>query len=414
MDASVSGRDVMLHAIILCFTLLVVLRYLSTRPLSWPLSHFPNVEHTAKGSLLGAVKIKRGYVNSIKSLLDEGYKRYKTTAFVIQTSDLPRLVLPTKYLDELRSLPESIISHRKSVNDRFLGFWTGLDAVSESTLHNEICQTTLVQNLPKLLPEMAEEALDALKNNMNTALSTTNAYVPIHTYGIVFNVIARINSRVLVGEPLCRDPHWLKAAEGFPQDSVSVATDLRPYPPTLRWLVYPFLASTKRLKADYAIGLEKLRPLIASRREQSTKHHEGGKMEKPGDVLQWMIDMGTGNDRNANTIVRKMMFLTMAGFHAPTATAIHVLYDLCAYPEFVAPLRKEIEDELAAEGGRWTLNLLHRLKRLDSVLKESQRLNAPGLRTLVKISFSHPPCCIADSLTSSRLQSQGHPVLHPF
>lgn len=379
MDGTVlESRFILCSLVLPSLVLSLVYRYMFRSDSSFP-HGIPRIGKSPGLFHLRVVEAKEDFFRNSKALLDEGYARYKTSMFLVQTSDLPRLVLSAKYLEELRSLPESIISHRESVCDRFLGYWTGLDAVKQSTLHNEICQTTLVQNLPVLLPRMHEEAVNALEVNMRTASTPTVGYTPFSTYGSVFNMIARINSRVLVGLPLCRDPDWLKVAEGYPQDSVAVAMNLRPYLPWLRWLVYPFLASAKRLKNEYAIAFRKLSPLIMERRKAA----EAGHTEEKGkriDVLQWMIDMGTGSDKKVDIIVRKMMFLTMAGFHAPTATAVHVIYDLCAHPEYLAPLRKEIEDELALEGGRWTLALLRRLKRLDSVIKESQRLNAPGLR----------------------------------
>lgn len=360
---------------------------------------------------LHAGAAKDDFLHNSKALLDEGYAKYKLSMFLVQTSDLPRVVLSAKYLEELRSLPESIISHRESVCDRFLGYWTGLDAVKESTLHNEICQTTLVQNLPALLPSMHEEAVNALEDSIGTASTPAVGYTSFDTYGSVFNMIARINSRVLVGFPLCRDPDWLKVAVGYPQDSVAVAMDLRPYLPWLRWLVYPFLASTKRLKNEYAIAFRKLTPLIAERRKATEARHADEK-EVHKDLLQWMIDMGTGSDRKVDIIVRKMMFLTMAGFHAPTATAVHVIYDLCAHPEYLEPLRNEIEEELALEGGQWTLALLRRLKRLDSVIKESQRLNAPGLRRWLRCP--HPPDRGRVMLTRLSIVSFNRKVLQPL
>lgn len=322
---------------------------------------------------MGLSKAKAEFFTNSKRLLDEGYDKFKDSLFLVQTSDLPRLVLSTKYLEELRSLPESIISHRESVCDRFLGFWTGLDVVRQSRLHNEICQTTLVQNLPALVPSMHDEATAAIRKYM--AKVTMESWTPIDAYGGIFGMIAAINSRVLVGLPLSRDPEWLKVAEGYPQDVVAVATDLRRYPFWVRPLVYPFLASSQRLRQEYSIAAKKLRPLIAERRSvvQEGQAH-------PRDVLQWVLDQGKGDDKNIGNIIGKMLFLAMAGFHASTATAVHVLYDLCAHPEHFSVLRREIEEELAAAEFAWSLPVLNRLKKLDSVIKESQRMNAPGLR----------------------------------
>lgn len=60
----------------------------------------------------------------------------------------------------------------------------------------------------------------------------------------------------------------------------------------------------------------------------------------------------------------------------------HVLYDLSVHEELHAPLRDEIRSILAEEGG-WTKQGLTKMKKLDSVLKESQRLHGvtSGMRT---------------------------------
>lgn len=73
----------------------------------------------------------------------------------------------------------------------------------------------------------------------------------------------------------------------------------------------------------------------------------------------------------------------------------HALYDLAAHPEYVAPLREEIEQVIAEDGyevdGSGMKNLkkqsLPKLKKLDSFLKESQRFSPPGLGKLFPFIF---------------------------
>jgi cytochrome P450 monooxygenase len=60
--------------------------------------------------------------------------------------------------------------------------------------------------------------------------------------------------------------------------------------------------------------------------------------------------------------------------------AVHVLYDLLEHPEYIAPLREEIVESLKANGG-WTLAAANSMQKLDSFLKECQRLNPPAGRT---------------------------------
>lgn len=51
-----------------------------------------------------------------------------------------------------------------------------------------------------------------------------------------------------------------------------------------------------------------------------------------------------------------------------------VLYDLSVHQELHTPLREEIRSVLAEDGG-WTKQGLTKMKKLDSVLRESQRLH---------------------------------------
>ncbi|KAJ8066894.1 hypothetical protein OCU04_004279 [Sclerotinia nivalis] len=53
----------------------------------------------------------------------------------------------------------------------------------------------------------------------------------------------------------------------------------------------------------------------------------------------------------------------------------HVIFDLCAMPEYIEPLRFEALSALAEDNGEWKLSTIKKLRRLDSFLKESQRVN---------------------------------------
>lgn len=59
---------------------------------------------------------------------------------------------------------------------------------------------------------------------------------------------------------------------------------------------------------------------------------------------------------------------------------VQVVYNLCAMPEYIQPLRIEAQNALQESGGVWSIESLSKLGRLDSFLKESQRLNASSFR----------------------------------
>jgi hypothetical protein len=62
-----------------------------------------------------------------------------------------------------------------------------------------------------------------------------------------------------------------------------------------------------------------------------------------------------------------------------------VLYDLAAHPEYVAPMREELEAIIEAEG--WTKASIGQMRKVDSFVKESQRIGIGG----GTFNFPHPP-----------------------
>ena len=69
----------------------------------------------------------------------------------------------------------------------------------------------------------------------------------------------------------------------------------------------------------------------------------------------------------------------------------HALYDLASMPEYIAPLREEVEAIIATDG--WTKNALAKMWKVDSFLKESMRLADGSLRK--SPSAAHPEYALA-------------------
>lgn len=59
----------------------------------------------------------------------------------------------------------------------------------------------------------------------------------------------------------------------------------------------------------------------------------------------------------------------------------HALFDLASNPEYLKPLREEVETVTKREG--WTKAALDKMHKVDSFVKESQRLHPVGTRESV-------------------------------
>ena len=63
-----------------------------------------------------------------------------------------------------------------------------------------------------------------------------------------------------------------------------------------------------------------------------------------------------------------------------TQAFTHALYSLTTYPEHFLPMREEAERIVRQDG--WTKNALNNMHKIDSFLRETQRINviSPGAR----------------------------------
>lgn len=194
-------------------------------------------------------------------------------------------------------------------------------------------------------------------------------------------VIAATGSRMLGGKLCSRNAEWLETAALYSMDVVSVAVRLRPYPAWLRPFITPWLEGTKTLNRHLQTAKKTFSDTFAQRlalEQQEMLNGKGGS-EKPIDMVQWMVESASGNDRDPGVLSHNMLFLSLAAVHTSSATTIHALFDLCANPEYIEPIREEIASEVAKHG--WTLSAIANMKRLDSFIKESQRLNQAVLMT---------------------------------
>ncbi|KAI0409324.1 cytochrome P450 [Xylaria palmicola] len=315
----------------------------------------------------GLAEAKRDFIANGKKLIDEGYSKYKDSMFMVQTADMERVVVSARYVDELRAAPESVLSLREAMSQRHLGEFTTLDVILTSHLQNDVCKTQLTQNLSGLVPTMNEEA----KLWLTELIPSTNACVEVTGYQNMLQIVTGMSSRTFVGPTLSKDERWLRMIVEYTVDVFQISASLRPYPALLRPWIAPWLTSVKRMRSHLHIAQELFGPVFADGMSEDPIYHN------ECSVIEWMARSARGEDRDPRILVKKLLFLTLAAIHTSTMSITHALFDLCERAEYMEPLRKEIATVVKTYG--WTLTAIHEMKLLDSFIKESQRINHPGL-----------------------------------
>lgn len=196
-------------------------------------------------------------------------------------------------------------------------------------------------------------------------------------------MVARLSSLAFMGEKICRDEDWINVSVNYTIDAFKAARELRLWPSILRPLVHWFLPSTQKLRKHLAVGRSIVNREIEKRRLiRDGKLPPGDPPRAHTDALDWLEELSTAYNQPLDRS-RGQVGLSMAAIHTTSNLLTNVMYDLAAHPEYIQPLRDEIR-AVAAEDRVLKKTSLLKLKLMDSVMKESQRIHP------VSMSKSNP------------------------
>ncbi|KAL0932807.1 cytochrome p450 monooxygenase [Colletotrichum truncatum] len=307
----------------------------------------------------------------------EGYKKHPDTPFII-ASDPPRVVLPMSLYNEVVYADESNFSFRAELYELFLGRFTHIGERAPEVI--SAVRGDLTRNLNGILPLIQAE----IGFGLGQAVGSGNEWKTLKAYQTVLRMVGLMSGRIFVGLPLSRDKEWLATSINFAVDvSKSSAAMLR-LNPSIRSFFLPYLPEVKHLLREKEKAYEWMRPLV---KEYVQDQHEfEQKPPQPGSkgaFISWIMKYLPQEQRTAETIGKRQILLSFAALHTTSITATFVIFDLLSRPQYIQPLREEIDQVIAKDGfskdedGHLYLSKssVSQLKNLDSFIKESQRMS---------------------------------------
>ena len=188
-------------------------------------------------------------------------------------------------------------------------------------------------------------------------------------------VVALASGRVFVGPELNRNEDFLKCTIMFALDSFMGAEAIGKYPAFLRPLAQFWVPEIRRCKEALNIMKRLMKPVL----EERVKADREGR-EKAVNMTAWNMDNSPPSLARDLTYQSHLQILvSMAAIHTTTMSSSHMWFDLAAHPEYVEPLREEIAAVVATEpSGCLSKTSMPKLRKLDSFIKESQRMNPLG------------------------------------
>ena len=189
-------------------------------------------------------------------------------------------------------------------------------------------------------------------------------------------LVSRISARIFHSAAAAENDHWLDIATEHVHSTVVWTENLKKWPAMARPLVYRFVKGRRYMMQRFEEG-----KAVVAQTLQKKKANEGKPLSSPPTLLDHLYEGQLGPDNVEGHTVAQIN-LCVAAIQSMAATLTQSLMDLATHPEYVPELLEEINTTIERNGGVVDKRVLTEMWKLDSFIKETQRLNPPDLSLL--------------------------------
>ncbi|KAJ3537712.1 hypothetical protein NM208_g6196 [Fusarium decemcellulare] len=280
-------------------------------------------------------------------------------------------VLPRQFIDPIRN--DKSLSFRRAITRDFHAHLPGFEAFAFLAHPTQILPIVLRKQLTKYLNTVTEPLSSEASFATHHIFGESRDWQKTLAYDSLLDLIARLSSRVFLGDEICRNEDWLKVTKNYTVISFASAAKLNVAPAPLRPLMNWFDPSCKEVRANLNQARRIISPVIEKRRQLKAKAMAAGQpVPTFNDAIDWAETECQGKPYDAAVF---QLTLSFVAIHTSTDLLYNTMMYLVKRPEFIDALRQEIIGVLRAEG--WKKTALYNMKLVDSALKEAQRL-LPG------------------------------------
>ncbi|KAL2142991.1 hypothetical protein VTI28DRAFT_450 [Corynascus sepedonium] len=319
---------------------------------------------------------------NFKAAVQLADRKYRDQPVLIPSlGALNMVLLPRSEIQWVTDQPDSVLDmHTQAIDSLQIDYTATDPSLVYNPVHHKLITTTLTNQIGNLVPDVAEETAWGFEKQWGTP----SDYQEVCVYDTMRKIVGSVTNRVFVGSPKCRDPALLTEGMAYAQDVPLTSTVLRILPKPVRpfvalFLTLPIRRRTRRFEKILVPEIEKrLADYDARQRDpEMNKSHA----PEPNDFLQWSIkqakDSGDPFLWKPTTLAGRILLLNFAAIHTSSFTITSAILELAASKqEYIDELRAEIEGVLAEHGGEWNKRALAKMQKLDSVMRESARLNS--------------------------------------
>lgn len=189
-------------------------------------------------------------------------------------------------------------------------------------------------------------------------------------------LVSRISARIFHSAASAENDQWLDIAAEHVHSTIVWTENLKKWPCFLRPFVYRFVQGRGYMVQRFEEG----KALVAQTLQQK-KANTGKPLSNPQTLLDYLYDGQLGpDDVEAHTIAQ--INLCVAAIQSMAATVTQCLMDLATHQKYAPEILDEIHAVIERNGGVVDKRALTDMWKLDSFIKETQRLNPPDLSWL--------------------------------
>lgn len=199
-------------------------------------------------------------------------------------------------------------------------------------------------------------------------------WTPIHAYPIILQLFAHMSARVMVGPELC---------EGWPAISLEYLSVVLKAPRAVRENYHPWLYWTAKYLSKEVKDVMKIRKKAAAfvRPVLEARQAGRGATGRHDDFIQWLMDehRAKGRQVTPDELVQNIFITMVASMHGTSSVGYSVLLNLLEQPAALTEIKDEIHRLKNNELGgsqTWTRHALGELRLLDSLMRETLRMNS--------------------------------------
>ncbi|KAH7105146.1 cytochrome P450 [Auriculariales sp. MPI-PUGE-AT-0066] len=310
--------------------------------------------------------------------LSDGYRQFRGGgAFrVRQFGVWLNLVTGRKLFDELRDVPDDILSFREAAFGGLHGDYTMGSWRTESNTMAELVKGRMTRSLGTLFPAVYEEMGAAFEDEISSKLVGEH-WTPMSVIMPLTRIVCRTSNRLFVGLPLCRNEEYMDLSINYTHEVVRSSDKIKVWPKILEPYYSPVANAKKILKRLMGDTVAERQQLI-----QNNVPHE----ERPNDFLQWNLEQAPDFEKNLDSVAERILRLNFTAIHTTAAGFTWVLYHLAAQPnKYMQALRDEVTESVAKHG--WTKAAIDKMHRADSFIKECSRLHGINAASITRVAM---------------------------